>query len=229
MRATHSRKVSKTRTKRLACAHLLVLECQEEKLSGQALNFGSQAVGALKVMYPKKRIALVPTSAYCDLGVSLAEVLAKYGRFRSILVVGHSSAVGIQLTNDQFCTWGSAGLWLAKFEPEILFFAACEAGRSDAIRSVFGAVATLREVYASPVRLYAQQSTPLAALICLALRDRRIDPGASAAVRGLNFAMTGGQIFRWRRGEIGEGQEVTTKLWDLMASICNKASENGHF
>ena len=108
MRATHSRKVSKRRTKKLARADLLVLECQQEKLSGQALNFGSQTVRALRVMYPKKRIALVPTSAYCDLGVSLAEVLAKYGRFRSILVVGHSSAVGIQLTNDQFCPWGSA-------------------------------------------------------------------------------------------------------------------------
>src|SRR6266446_5647396 len=31
MRATHWRKVSKTRTKKLARAHLLVLECQQEK------------------------------------------------------------------------------------------------------------------------------------------------------------------------------------------------------
>jgi hypothetical protein len=208
---------------------LLVIECQQEKLSGQALNFGSRAVHALKMMYPKRRIALVPTSAYCDLGASLAEVLAEYGRFRSILVVGHSNAVGIQLANDQFCTWGTAGLWLAKFEPEILFFAACEAGRSAAVRSLFEAVPTLREVYASPVRLYAQQSTPLAALIALALRNRRIDPDASAAVRGLNLAITGGQIFRWRRGELGEGHEVTNKLWDLMASICNKAAAGGHF
>lgn len=87
MRATRSRKVSKRRTKKLARADLLVLQCLQEKLSGQALNCGSQTVRALSVTYPKKRIALVPTSAYCDLGGSLAELLAKYGR-------GYQQALG---------------------------------------------------------------------------------------------------------------------------------------
>lgn len=182
IRATHSRKVSKTRTIRLTSAHLIVLECQQEKLSGQALNFDSQVVRTLRVKYPEIRIASVPTSVYCDLGVSLAKELVEYGRFRSVPVVRHSNAVGIQLTNDQFCTWGSAGLRLANFEPQILFFAACDAGRSNAVRTLFEAVPTLREIYAFPVRLYAQQSTHLAALIALALTNGRIDPDACAAV-----------------------------------------------
>jgi hypothetical protein len=58
MRGSYSRRF-KTQEKRLGHAHLLVLECQQEKLSGEALDFGSQAARALRALYPKKRITLV--------------------------------------------------------------------------------------------------------------------------------------------------------------------------
>ena len=113
--------------RRPAAAHLLVLECQEQKLSGQALNFGSKIVPFLQALFPSKNVVLVPTSSLSELGPSLAEASAKCGRFRSVLIVGHSNAVGLQLTNDHFCSWQAVGQWVTKFEPEFLFLAACEA------------------------------------------------------------------------------------------------------
>lgn len=208
--------------RRPAAAHLLVLECQEQKLTGQALNFGSKTVPFLKALFPTKRIVLLPTSRSYELGPSLADALAKYGRFRSVLIVGHSNAKGLQLTNDHFCSWQAVGHWLTKFEPEFLFLAACEAGRSEAVRSLFAPVPSLREVYASPIQFYAGQSTPLVALIALGLKDRKIDSEASSFMRTLNYVITGGQIFRWRRGEVGKGEEFSGKLWDSLAGMLNR-------
>jgi hypothetical protein len=84
---------------------LLVLECQEQKLTGQALNFGSRTVAFLKALFPAKRIVLVPTFSRSELGPSLADASAEYGRFRSVLIVGHSNAMGLQLTNDHYWAW----------------------------------------------------------------------------------------------------------------------------
>src|SRR5882762_9844393 len=100
--------------RRSAAAHLLVLECQDQKLNGQGLNFGSRTVPFLKALFPTKRIVLVPTSSLSELGPSLAEPSAKYGRFRSLLIVGHSNAMGLQLTNDHFCSWHAVGQWITK-------------------------------------------------------------------------------------------------------------------
>jgi len=126
---------------------LLVLECQEHKLADQALNFGSKTVPFLKALFPTKRIELVPTSNLSELGPSLAEASAKYGRFRSLLIVGHSNAMGLQLTNDHFCSWQAVGQWITKFAPEFLFLAACEAGRSEAVRSLFAPVPSLSLIH----------------------------------------------------------------------------------
>lgn len=214
---------ARTVTKRRSpAAHLLILECQEQKLAGQALNFGSKILPFLKAAFPTKRIVLVPTSTRSELGLSLAEALRIYGRFRSVLVVGHSNAMGIQLTNDYFCSWLALGQWLAKFEPEFLFLAACDAGRSDAVRRLFAPIPSLREVYASPIQFYVDQSAPLVALIASILQDRKIDSDASSLIRTVNYAITGGQILRWTRGEAGEGEEITGKLWDSLAFVFNR-------
>jgi hypothetical protein len=189
---------------------------------GQELNFGSKIVPLLEILFPTKRIALVPTSDRQDLGRSLAEVLTKYGQFRSILVVGHSNAKGLQLTRDLFCFWPSVGQWLTKFEPEFLFLAACDAGRSEAVRSLFEPIPALREIYASPIQLYPEQATPLAALIVSVLKDHKIDSDASSFLRTLNYAVTGGEIFRWRRGEFGQGDELDGKVWDFIALAFKK-------
>ena len=207
---------------RPSAAHLLVLECQEQKLTDQALNFGSRIVPFLKALFPSKRIVLVPTSSLSELGPSLAGASAEYGRFRSVLVVGHSNAMGLQLTNDHFCSWQVVGQWVAKFEPEFLFLAACEAGRSEAVRRLFAPIPSLKEVYASPIQFYAGQSAPLVGLITQALKDRKIDSDASSFMRTLNYAITGGQIFTWRREEVGKGEELSATLWDSLPGVLNR-------
>ncbi len=200
--------------RRSAAAHLLVLECQDQKLNGQGLNFGSRTVPFLKALFPTKRIVLVPTSSLSELGPSLAEPSAKYGRFRSLLIVVHSTAMGLQLTNYHFCSWRAVGQWI--------ILAACEAGRSEAVRSLFAPAPSLREVYASPIQFYAGQSTPLVSLIASVLKDRKIDSEASSLMRTLNYAITGGQIFRWRREDVGKGEELSAKVWDSLPGVLNR-------
>jgi hypothetical protein len=200
----------------------LVVECQAERLAEQTLDFGRRIVPVLSAMFPKKRIVLVPTSSVSKLGPALADTFTRYGRFRSVLVVGHSNAAGLRLTNDHFCAWGAVGRWLAKFEPEFLFLAACEAGRSEAVRELFAPIPSLREAYASPIRFYSDQLAPLVLLTVLVLQQRRIDAAVSSVARVSNWFITGGQLFRWRRGETGPGEELTGRLWDLAASVLNR-------
>lgn len=88
--------------------------------------------------------------------------------------------------------------------------------------SLFAPVPSLREVYASPIQFYANQSAPLVALIVLALKDRKIDSDASSFMRTLNYAITGGQIFGWRREEVGKGEELSAKLWDSLPGVLNR-------
>ena len=90
------------------------------------------------------------------------------------------------------------------------------------MRSLFAPAPSLREVYASPIQFYAGQSTPLVLLIASVLKDRKIDSEASSLMRTLNYAITGGQIFRWRREEVGKGEEVSAKLWDSLPGVLNR-------
>lgn len=208
--------------RRPPAAHLLVLECQAEKLAGQGLNFGSEIVAFLRTMFPRKAIVAVPTAGTPELGPSLAEIWNRHDRFRSILIVGHSNAQGLQLTTDRFFEWGAIGQWLAKFEPKFLFIAACEAGRSQAVRALFAPIPSLREVYASPIKLFADQSAPIAVLVISVLLCRKIDNDVLRSLQVANYVITGGQLYRWKRAETGEGEELTGGLWDLAASIWNR-------
>jgi hypothetical protein len=208
--------------RRRAASHLLVLECQTEKLGQQKLDLGSRIVPVLRGLFPMKRIVFVGTSTTSELGQSLAAVWNANGRFRSILVVGHSNATGLQLTADQFFAWDAIGKWLEKFEPEFLFLAACDAGQSRAVRRLFAPIPSLREVYASPIKLYLGQTAPLVALIISVLQNRKVDDDVSHILQALNFVITRGQLYRWKRGEVGAGEELSGDLWDLVASILDK-------
>jgi len=200
-------------------AHLLIIECDSRKLAADGLNLGSAFGRLVKTVFPEKRIAIVQTFSERRLIEDLADVFREHGRVRSILAVGHSNEAGLVLTADGLRSWNVVGNWLQKFEPEFCFLAACRAGKSEAVRDLFKPIKTLRQIYASPAALYKNQTPPLAVLIGMLLKDGKIDEEISGALRLVNYVLTGGQLYRWRRAETGPGEEVKGHLLDGVASL----------
>ena len=213
------------KTRKPPRGHLLVIECDSGKLAADQLNLGTvlerlAETSLARTVLANKRIAFVKTTTEEKLKQDLANTFQRHGRFRSILVVGHSNETGLVLTSDGLRNWRTVGNWLRIFEPESVFLAACEAGRSKAIRDLFDPMRkSLRQVFASPVALHRNQSPPLVMLILMLLMRGRIDEDQSGALRLANYALTGGQLFRWRYNETGPGEEVRAALWDGVASL----------
>lgn len=132
--------------------------------------------------------------------------------------MGHSNPRELQLTSEARRPWRVAGEWIKTFEPEYLFLAACEAGKSEVVRDVFASVDALRQIYASPISLYKIHTTPLGVLIFMLLAHGKINPEQSQALRLAHFAMSGGQLYRWRRHETRPGEELEGKLWDAVGA-----------
>lgn len=172
-------------------------------------------------MFPTKRIAVVRTSTEDNLRRDLAQVSEQYGRFRSILVVGHSNSEKLMLTSQCCRPWTTVGQWLNIFGPEFLSLAACEAGRSAAVRDVFGTITSLRQIYASPVTLYKIQTAPLGVIIFMLLANGKLNKEQSEALRIVEYAVYVGQLYRWRRNETGPGLELRGKLWDAIGTALN--------
>jgi|SRR5579872_3314121 len=205
-------------------SHLLVLECDTRKLAADGLNLGSSFGQLAKTLFPLKRIAVVRTVTEQQLKEDLAAVFQEYGRFRSILIVGHSNEAGLMLTGDGLRSWDVVAKWLQSFEPEFCFLAACRAGRSEAIRGLFKPIAALKQIYASPAALYKNQLPPLAILIGMLLKDGRIDQDQSGTLRIVNYILSGGQLYRWKRRETGPGEEIKAQLLDAVASLLDRGS-----
>jgi hypothetical protein len=201
---------------------LLIIECDSRKLGVDGLNLGSAFGELAKTIFPGKNIAVVQTSTEQKLGEDLAEVFQKFGRFRSILLVGHSNETGLVLTGDGLRGWPVVGNWLKVFEPEFCFLAACRAGRTAAVRELFKQIKTLRHIYASPAALYRNQTPPLALIIGMLLKDGRINEDLAQALRLINYPLTGGQLYRWRRSDTGPGEEIKATILDAVASLLDR-------
>jgi len=199
-----------------------VIECEAEKLSGQGLSVGSWIAELATRAIPGKKIALIKTSTLPELTNSLANALREYGRFRSILLVGHSNAARLKFTNETFCRWDVVAKWVAPFSPEFLLLAACEAGQFPPAGELFRSISSLREVYASPVALWRDQTDPLALLVFQLLKHRRIDETLLRVTQVVNFAATDGLLYRWKRGEFRPGKEISGIGWTVAAKILNQ-------
>jgi hypothetical protein len=205
------------RARRPARAPLLIIECDAIKLASQGLHLGT-AFTTLLDKFLGQEVVLIRTSSEARLREELAGAVHSHGRFRSIVIVGHSNETHLALTSDQHYAWKAVGRWLEIFEPEFLFLVACKAGRSPGVREVFGTVRTLRHIYASPVTLYKTQVSPLALLILQVLFSGKINHEMSQVLRLAQYGLTGGQIFHWRRSETGPGQEFNALAWDALAT-----------
>jgi hypothetical protein len=222
------RKPAKRGRRSLPCpkprAHLLIIECDSRKLAFDGLNLGSAFGKLAKTIFPGKNIAVVQTSTEQKLSEDLANVFQKFGRFRSILLVGHSNEAGLALTGDGLRSWEVVGNWLKVFDPEFCFLAACRAGKATAVRELFKQIKTLRHIYSSPAALYRNQTPPLALIIGMLLKDGRIDEDLAQALRLINYPLTGGQLYRSRRADTGPGEEIKATILDAVASLLDRGS-----
>jgi hypothetical protein len=205
---------------------LLIIECNSTKLAADGMDIGTAFTRLTnndfaRALLPSKRIVLVKTSTEDRLMRDLAETFNEHGRFRSILIVGHSNEAGLELTNSPvLCCWGALGKWLKPFEPEFIFLVACDAGRSAAVRQLFEPLKkSLRDVYASPVELNPIQAAPLAVIIGELLCTGKIDDANSLSARLVSYMNTGGPIYRWSYDETGPGAEIPAKSWDDLAKV----------
>jgi hypothetical protein len=217
-------RTANTKQPRQPRAHLLIIECDSQKLAADGLNLGSPFWQLVKTLFPDKKIAIVRTSSEQKLNEGLGAVFEKYGRIRSILILGHSNETGLALTAEGMRSWEVVGNWFQRFGPELCFLAACKAGKSAAVRGLFKPVPTLRQVYASPAVLHKNQLHPLAVLILMLLKYGRIDEDLSGALRLVNYVLTGGQLFRWKRAEVGPGDEVKARMLDTISSVLDRGS-----
>jgi hypothetical protein len=195
-------------------AHLLIIECDSQGLASGGMHLASAFEPEIRRLFPNKRIVLVRTFTERQLRADLADVIEKYGRFRAVLMIGHSNPSELMLTGEGCCPWATVGRWIEKFEPELLFLVACEAGQSTAVRDLFGSVESLRQIYASPVALYREHAASLAVLVFMLLVKGKINPRLSKALRFAHYVQSGGQVYRWKRDETGPGQERTAMIWD---------------
>jgi hypothetical protein len=204
---------------------LLIIECDSATLVAQHLDLGAGYARLLAHEFvspflPDKTVVLVKTSTKHNLLQQLADVSAAHGRFRAILLVGHSNPVGLQLTSDAFCNWYCVGEWLQPFEPQLVYLVACEAGKSEAVRNLFEPLKkTLRDVYACPVELHATQAAAFGVLIGMQLWHEEIGDKHALALRVVNYINTGGQLYHWKRNETGQGQEIPPAFWDSLATL----------
>lgn len=174
----------------------------------------------VKPLLLEKTVVLIRTSTADKLPDKFAQALEDHGRFRAILVVGHSNASGLQLARDVFSDWQTVGKWLRPFAPEYVFLAACEAGKSEAVRNLFGPLKqTLQHVYASPVRIFGAQAAAFAVLIGMLLWNDGIADEHSITLRLLNYINTGGQVYHWSYDETGPAAEVPAQWWDALSAV----------
>ena len=104
-------------------------------------------------------------------------------------------------------------------EPQFVFLAACKAGRSEAVRSLFKSIQTLSQVYGFPVLLHKNQTPPLAVIISMLLINGKIDEDQAGALGLAHYPLTGAQLFRWKRWEMGPAEEVRARPLDSIASL----------
>jgi hypothetical protein len=165
------------------------------------MAFGTSLHTSIRPSYPDKTITLATADTREELTERLGGIKTLHERYRIIMIVAHSNPRGLQLTNDDFCTWTVLASWLKEFSPEHLFLVACDAGQLTGICALFEALPSLRKVYASPVPINPEQAQHLRILIKQLIEERRVDENTLRLTQALSFLTSRGVLFRWTRAD----------------------------
>lgn len=180
---------------------LLILECDYKKLASQSLSMAEEIEVAVQFLASKVKVEIVRTSTENDLKKQFASLAENNFRFEIIVVISHSSTSGLRLTSDRKVSWGGLAKWIELFEPSYLTIVACQAGGMIPARDLFSGIPALKEIYASPLKISKPQSEIVKLLIPYLLNIRSPDSEIISIGQAVNFLLTGGSIFRWKRKE----------------------------
>lgn len=210
--------------RRPAASHLLIIQCEPDKLAQQGLDFGSRVSALCSLPFHKKKIVTAKAYSKDELCRTLGETLQAHDRFRTVLIVGHSNEYGLQLTPDEFYDWKAVGEWLKPFQPQFLLLMACRAGRSSSARILFQQIPSLREVYASPVAFFSDQTHPLAGLLAALVKNRKVNESWLRVLQASGYLLNDALLYRWKRGETLRAGNVEHTAWDLLGDMFDRRS-----
>lgn len=178
---------------------LLILACDPKKLAADSITLAADTCATLRTFMPAVRCDLVEASTESSLLAEFARLSECGVRYDVILVVGHSNRDVLALAPDATPTWKAAANWLGPFAPRVILIAGCEAGRRGAAQALFEGIASLREVYGSPMAAIAAQFQIYRYLLGYLLAGGKLDANDRLVGQAINAALTGGLIFHYTR------------------------------
>lgn len=91
-------------------------------------------------------------------------------------------------------------------------------------RTLFQQVPSLREVYASPVAFFTDQTHPLAGLFVALVKNRKVDERWLRVLQATGYLFTDALLYRWKRCETLRARNVESLAWDLLGDMFNRRS-----
>jgi len=191
----------KTRQRTAIAKSLLILECDTAKLARQALSMADEIAASTTPFAPGALVTVTKSHTEQDLLQTFSRLAETNSRFRVVVVVGHSNEFGLQLASDRHVSWSALAKWLEPFEPRQIVLVACKAEQMGPAQSLFDGIPTLCDLYASPIVTTKQHVQAIRALVPYLLNVKLPDPELIMLGQLVNFLITRGAIFRWRRAD----------------------------
>ena len=165
---------------------------------------------------PDTKLSFVPTTSRQALLSALAQCKQKNGQYNVIVIVGHGSVRGLQLTHDPRVPWEEVARWINPFKPKQIVLVACEAGRWLPSKALFEGVLTLQEIYGSPVVITQQEASAIKLLVPYLLMGGYLPDDILRMAQVANFLSTDGVLFRQIREEFQQTGVVEGTIWTVL-------------
>jgi hypothetical protein len=191
---------------------ILIVECDSATLRSQAISMAADLERIVRTVVPSATIRLVSATSQESLLSGLGRCKEECGGFDNVAIVGHSNRRGLRLAPGLSVPWDKLGLWIEPFRPKRAILVACEAGGWLPSEALFNGIRTLREIYGSPVVTTEKQAASVTVLVPYLMLDNRL-PRDILAVHLVNFALTGGVIFRHTRKQFQKAGPVEAAVW----------------
>lgn len=191
---------------------ILIIECDPATLESQALSMARDLQGIVRLVVPSATLRLVPAVSRESLLHDLGRCKVECGGFDHVAVVGHSNRNGLRLAPGLLVSWEDFAPWIEPFRPKCAILVACEAGRWLPSEALFSGIASLREIYGSPVITTEAQAGAVKILVPYLLVGNRLPPDI-LPLQLLNFALTGGIVFRQTKKEFQRAGPLEAAIW----------------
>lgn len=183
---------------------LLILECDASKLEQQGLTCADRVAAFARLLGVEPVVVKARTGG--QLGTDLAAA-CEHRVFDAVVVIAHGNSDGIKLTEDSDLTgWEALASWLERLEPLRIAFIACQSARTVASSTLFDALESLDEVYASPLNMTFMQSRGVDFLLPCLLDGQMSDDWLRLVQAG-QVLLGRGLLFRYTREEYEKGDD----------------------